>query len=187
LKCLFCFSMDISKKTLKYCFDPCENQQETHLLYELQWGEALDTVGIPHGFSHAESYFLKNVFKRKRFINYVNNSITWYLSWSCCACCCYEIQKFLKKHSYVNINIHVAWLHCIENEEICSSLMDLKCFADVTIAVISQFASVSPDYTYCWKKFFRGNADDHAWSVDFESRITMYRLRLKNVFEVSRL
>ncbi|NWV04049.1 ABEC1 enzyme, partial [Ptilonorhynchus violaceus] len=186
LKFLFCFSMYISRRTLRNQFDPRNSPPETYLLCELQWGER----GRPwihwlrnkeYKSCHAEVYFLREIFELRQPL-YVNCYMTWYLSWSPCADCCYEIRDFLTRHPNVYIDIHVARLYYTHVKSNRTGLRILD-----RLPTVNHFVSISPDYYYCWETFIQGDADDDSWPVNFQSEITRNRSQLSYILQVSTL
>ncbi|NXH29299.1 ABEC1 enzyme, partial [Myiagra hebetior] len=194
----------VSKKVLREQFDPRTPQQETYLLCKLQWGKrglhwkhwvrngndwvrnGNDWVRNGNDWvrngndddtnSHAEVYFLEKIFKLR---SSKSCYITWYLSLSPCATCCYRIRDFLKSHPNVNLDIRVARLYKTYLPETRRGLRELADLRD-----INHLASISPDYNYCWKTFIRRGVDLD-FSV-FEQVINKNRWRLSDILEVSR-
>ncbi|NWV49508.1 ABEC1 enzyme, partial [Daphoenositta chrysoptera] len=185
LKFLFCFSMYIPRWTLNEQFDPRRYRpdgeyRQTYLLCKLRWGN--NHRSWKHwvrndSSCHAEEYFLKNIFEVKSS-NFCK--ITWYLSWSPCARCCYEIRNFLQRNRKVNIRIRVARLYYQDNEETHRGLRHLNSWKGV-----NNLASVSPDYIYCQKTFLRRGVVNDFFPKDFRLAIQENRTRLNYILEVS--
>ncbi|NXJ23110.1 ABEC1 enzyme, partial [Dicrurus megarhynchus] len=196
LKLLFCCSMFVPEWALREQFDPRVYPPETYLLCKLQWGNRgkrwIHWVrNYNDGDCHAEEYFLEQVFEL-RSSNFC--CITWYLSWSPCAKCCYRIQEFLEKYPNVNIDIRVARLYKTYRPGTCRGLRHLaRLQGRVTIGVmkikgkVNHLASISPDYHYCWKTFTQNSIDYDFLLVNFQPELTRNRWRLKNILEVSTL
>ncbi|NXC63467.1 ABEC1 enzyme, partial [Aleadryas rufinucha] len=182
LKFLFCCSMYVSRRALREQFDPREvRRRETYLLCQLQWGNS-DRFWIHwvrNGHRHAEEYFLEEIFEL-RSSNFCD--ITWYLSWSPCADCCYSIQDFLERHPNVNIDIRVARLYLADDEETRNGLRDLA-----SLQGVNHLASISPDYNYCWDTFTQRHVNYDFPPMDFEPAITRNSLMLDNILEVGTL
>ncbi|NWV73307.1 ABEC1 enzyme, partial [Dasyornis broadbenti] len=188
LKFLFCFSMYIAKKALKKQFDPRKFPQETYLLCMLHWGES-DVLWIhwvrndDDRNRHAEEYFLEEIFEAR---SSRSCHITWYLSWSPCAMCCYRILDFLQSHPNVNIDIRVARLYYIHNVENRRGLRALDSLSGVTIRAMDM-AGKAPHALDCWENFRQGHGDDDSWPRNFQQAIARNRLTLSRVLEVSTL
>ncbi|NWT03315.1 ABEC1 enzyme, partial [Mionectes macconnelli] len=188
LKFLFCFSMYISKKTLKNQFDPSKFPQQTYLLCKLRWGKSEKfwkhwVRNFRNDYYHAEVYFLEKIFRMTPSSSsyYVNCSITWYLSWSPCADCCYQILDFVKRHLNVNIDIHVARLYLIDDERNRRGLKRLARSPQVKIHVMDTKGKVS----HCRTNFIQGDTDEDFWTEDFKSQITENYEKLRNILKVS--
>ncbi|NXS12349.1 ABEC1 enzyme, partial [Neodrepanis coruscans] len=189
LRFLFCFSMFIPKKELKEQFNPSKYPQEAYLLCILQWGKngrpwTHWVKNDPDDDCHAEVYFLKKIFEMRRS-SHVTCSMTWYLSWSPCPNCCYEIRKFIRRNSYVSIDIRVARLYYINYQEFRRGLQNLMTWVKLTV---NNLVSVSPDYINCCKIFGKGDAaaDDNSWITNFQSAITKNCSNLRAISKVSR-
>ncbi|NXK94602.1 ABEC1 enzyme, partial [Formicarius rufipectus] len=192
LKFLFRFSRYIAKRALKEQFDPSKFPRETYLLCELHWGEN----GTPwthwvknddddDSYYHAEVYFLERIFRMKRYNN-IHCYITFYLSWSPCAKCCYTILNFLKRHSNVTIDIYVARLYRTDSAKNRRGLKKLESSSQVTLKVMQMKGKVS-HYHNCRKTFIQGGADDNFWTGNFQPEITENCSNLRKILEVSRL
>ncbi|NWV38717.1 ABEC1 enzyme, partial [Grantiella picta] len=184
LKFLFCFSMYIARKALRKQFDPSSSQRETYLLCELHWGESVNSWihwlrNDNYDDCHAEVYFLEEIFEAR---SSRTCHITWYLSWSPCAACCYKIWDFLQRHPNVNIDIRVARLYYIDRVENRAGLRALD-----SLPGVNHLASIFPDYEYCWKTFRQGHVDDDSWPGHFEPDIASNRWKLKRILAVSTL
>ncbi|NXQ36371.1 ABEC1 enzyme, partial [Alaudala cheleensis] len=182
MKLLFCFSMYISKKALRKHFDPRVYPHETYLLCHLQWGGSdrcwIHWLRNTHDL-HAEEFFLEEIFEPRSY-NFC--TITWYLSYSPCWRCCDAIQDFLERQPNVEINIHVARLFYSDSPENRRALRELH-----SLPRVNYLASVSLDYSYCWKTFLQRGDNCGISPKGFEFEIQRNRLRLENILMVSTL
>ncbi|XP_068873548.1 C-_U-editing enzyme APOBEC-1-like [Aphelocoma coerulescens] len=174
--------MYVSDWVLREEFDPCIYSKQTYLLCKVQWAKSerfwIHWVRNDNDKDcHAEKYFLEEVFElRSSRICY----ITWYLSWSPCATCCYIIRNFLERHPNVHIDIRVARLYEVHQPRTCRGLRVLaRLRGRVTIDVMK-----IKDYGYCSKTFIKG--DDNVFlPMEFIPAINRNRWMLKNILEGS--
>ncbi|XP_062827462.1 C-_U-editing enzyme APOBEC-1 isoform X2 [Anolis carolinensis] len=128
-------------------FGPSEHPEVTYLLYEIQWGRSRRTwknwCRNIHP-EHAEIIFLEDEEVHDR--PDIPCNITWFVPWTPCGACAYEIIAFLEERPNVNLEILAAQVYKPYDHRNRKGLRDLADEAQISIMEFS-------DYQYCWEKF----------------------------------
>ncbi|XP_044853794.1 C-_U-editing enzyme APOBEC-1-like isoform X1 [Mauremys mutica] len=174
----------ISQEDFVENYDPSVLPSVTYLLYEIKWNHRRRTWQrwiCSAGGEHAETYFLKDVYRKLRSNPFVHCSITCYISWSPCGYCCQEIMDFLEKMPNLNLVIYVARLYWHKEETNREGLWNLE-----NIGVSIQVMDL-PDYSYCWTTFVddedKYEDEDDYWPRHFSPWIMLYSLELQSILQ----
>lgn len=173
--------MYISRRTLRQQFDPRTSPHKTYLLCELQWSGSGRfwkhwVTNDDENDIHAEELLLEEIFEPR---SYSFCEMTWYLSWSPCNDCCYEIQDFLEEHPNVSIDIRAARLYYPDDPHTRRGLRALDSLQRVNIEVMN-----ARDYDYCWETFIPSDLHYDFTSNIFLPAIQRNRSKLKEILRV---